>query len=70
MNPNYGYQLYLAERTRTRAEVLAGDARRGRWAAAARRGRGGRGGQGTARKGRGRGIMALNIFTGRTARTA
>ena len=54
MNPNYGYQLYLAERTRTRAEVLAGDARRGRWAAASRRGRGGRG---PARRGRGRGIM-------------
>jgi hypothetical protein len=31
---------------------------------------GGRGGRGTVRKGRGRGIMALNIFTGRTARTA
>jgi hypothetical protein len=67
MSPNYGYQLYLAERTQTRAEVLAGDARRGRWAAAARPSRGGRG---TVRKGRGRGIMALNIFTGRTARTA
>ena len=26
MNPNYGYQLYQAERTQTRAEVLAGDA--------------------------------------------
>ena len=34
MNPNYGYQLYQAERTQTRAEVLAGDAQRGRWAAA------------------------------------
>ena len=67
MNPYYGYQLYQAERTQTRAEVLADDARRGRWAAAAQRGRGGRG---SARKGRGRGIMALNIFTGRTARTA
>ena len=67
MNPNYGYQLYLAERTQTRADVLAGDARRGQWVAAARRGRGGRS---TARNGRGRGIMALNIFTGRTARTA
>src|SRR5437870_974799 len=32
MNPNYGYQLYQAERTQARAEVLAGDARRGRWA--------------------------------------
>src|SRR6266702_1060626 len=30
MNPNYGYQLYQAERPQTRAEVLAGDARRGR----------------------------------------
>ena len=39
MNPNYGYQLYQAERTRTRAEVLTGDARRGRWAADSRRGR-------------------------------
>ncbi len=39
MNPNYGYQLYQAERTRTRAEILAGDARRGRWAADSRRGR-------------------------------
>jgi hypothetical protein len=27
MNPNYGYQLYQAERTQTRAEVLASDAR-------------------------------------------
>jgi hypothetical protein len=70
MNPNYGYQLHLAERPQTRAEVLAGDARRGRWAAAARHGRGGRSGQGTARTGPGRGIMALNIFTGRTARAA
>ena len=34
MNANYGYQLYQAERTQTRAEVLAGDARRGRWAEA------------------------------------
>jgi hypothetical protein len=33
MNPNYGYQLYQAERTQPRAEILAGDARRGRWAA-------------------------------------
>ena len=29
MNPNYGYQLYQAQRTMTRAEVLAGDTRRG-----------------------------------------
>jgi hypothetical protein len=37
MNANYGYQLYQAERTQTRAEILAGDARRGRWAQASRR---------------------------------
>lgn len=63
MNPNYGYQLYQAERPQTRAEVLAGDAQRGRWAAAFRRSRRSR-----ARKGRGRGIMV--IVAGRTARTA
>jgi hypothetical protein len=63
MNPNYGYQLYQAERTQTRAEVLAGDARRGRWAAASRRGR-----RSPARAGRGRGIMV--IIAGRTARAA
>ena len=77
MNPNYGYQLYQAERPQTRAEVLAGDARRGRWAAASRRGRRSparqgqgpaRQGQGPARQGRGRGIMV--IIAGRTARTA
>jgi hypothetical protein len=33
MNPNYGYQLYQAQRTMTRAEVVAGDARLGRQAA-------------------------------------
>ncbi len=66
MNPNYGYQLYQAERTQTRAEILSGDARRGQAAAAA----GGRGGRGTARKARGRarGIMALNIIAGRAVR--
>jgi hypothetical protein len=84
MNPNYGYQLYQSERTQTRAEVLAGDAQRGRWAADFRRGRQGparqgrgpaRGGQGPARqgrgparRGRGRGIMV--IIAGRTARAA
>jgi hypothetical protein len=77
MNPNYGYQLYQSERTQTRAEVLAGDARRGRWAADFRRGRRGparqgqapaRKGRGPARKGRGRGIMV--IIAGRTARAA
>jgi hypothetical protein len=63
MNANYGYQLYQAERTQTRAEILAGDARRGRWAQASRRGR-----RSPARKGRGRGIMV--IIAGRTARAA
>ena len=63
MIPNYGYQLYQAERTQTRAEVLAGDTLRGRWAADSRRGR-----RGPARRGRGRGIMV--IIAGRTARAA
>jgi hypothetical protein len=61
MNANYGYQLYQAERPQTRAEILAGDARRGRWAAASRRGR-----RSPARTGRGRGIMV--IIAGRAAR--
>jgi hypothetical protein len=70
MNPNYGYQLYQAERTQTRAEVLAGDARRGRWAADSRRGRRSlaRTDRSPARRGRGRGIMV--IIAGRTARAA
>ena len=63
MNPNYGYHLYQAERTQTRAEILAGDARRGRSAQASRRGR-----RSPARKGRGRGIMVM--IAGRTARAA
>lgn len=37
MNP-YGYQLYQVQRTKTRAEILADDARRGRQAAAVFRG--------------------------------
>jgi hypothetical protein len=37
MNPNYGYQLYQIQRIKTRAEVLADDARRGRCAAAVAR---------------------------------
>jgi hypothetical protein len=63
MYPNYAYELYQAERTRTRAEVPAGDARRGRWAADSRRGR-----RGLTRRGRGRGIMVF--MAGRTARAA
>ena len=38
MNPNLGYQLYLAQRVTTRPEILAADARRGRQAAAVSRG--------------------------------
>lgn len=38
MNLNYGYQLYQAQRVTPRAEILAGDARRGRQAAAVSRG--------------------------------
>jgi hypothetical protein len=70
MYPNYAYELYQAERTRTRAEVLAGDTRRGRWAAASRRGRRSqtRRGRSPARTGRGRGIMVF--IAGRTARAA
>jgi hypothetical protein len=60
MNPNYGYQLYQAQRIMTRAEVLAGDARRGRSSAASRRG-----GRAAVRRARARGIMALNIIAGR-----
>ena len=64
MNANYGYQLYQAERTQTRAAVLAADAQRGRWAAThSRRGR-----RSAERRGRGRGIMV--IIAGRTARAA
>ena len=73
MNPNYGYQLYQAERIRTRAEILAGDARRGRWAADSRRGRlspARAPGPGASRRASdwGRGIMV--IIAGRTARAA
>jgi hypothetical protein len=38
MNPYDGYRLYQVQRTRTRAEILADDARRGRQAAAVFRG--------------------------------
>jgi hypothetical protein len=34
MNAYYGYQLYQAQRTKTRAEILTGDAQLGRQAAA------------------------------------
>jgi len=38
MNPYDGYQLYQIQRTKTRAEILADDARRGRQAATVFRG--------------------------------
>ncbi len=38
MNPYDGYQLYQVQRTKTRAEILADDARRGRQAAVVFRG--------------------------------
>ena len=38
MNPNYGYQLYQAQRTTSRTEIIAADAQRGRAAAAVTRG--------------------------------
>ena len=38
MNPYDGYQLYQVQRTKTRNEILADDARRGRQAAAVVRG--------------------------------
>jgi hypothetical protein len=56
MNPYGGYQLYQAQRTETRAEILAGDARRGRQAAVFRGGRALAGKAGTP------GITALNAI--------
>jgi hypothetical protein len=38
VNPNYGYQLYQAQRVVPRGEILASDARRGRQAATVTRG--------------------------------
>ena len=57
MNPYGGYQLYQAQRTETRAEILAGDARRGRQAAAVFRGS-----RALAGKASTPGIMALNAI--------
>jgi len=56
MNPYYGYQLYQAQRTKTRAEILAGDARLGHQAAAFR------GSRALAGKASTPGIMALNAI--------
>jgi hypothetical protein len=57
MNPYYGYQLYQVQRAKTRAEILADDARRGRQAAKVFRGS--RALPGEART---PGIMALNAI--------
>jgi hypothetical protein len=57
MNPYNGYQLYQVQRTMTRAEILAGDARRGRQAAALSRGSRALAGQATAP-----GIVARNAL--------
>jgi hypothetical protein len=37
MNPNFGYQLYQIERTKSRAEIIADDRALGRGAAAVTR---------------------------------
>ena len=57
MNPYYEYQLYQAQRTKTRAEILAGDARLGRQAAAVFRGSRALAGRASTP-----GIMALNAI--------
>jgi hypothetical protein len=57
MNPCYGYQPYQDQRTKTRAEILADDARLGRQAAAVFRGR-----RALAAKASASGIMALNAI--------
>ena len=57
MIPNYGYQLYQAQRTTTRAEILADDERLGRQAAAVSRGS-----RALAGKASAAGIMALNAI--------
>jgi hypothetical protein len=54
MNPYYGYQLYQAQRIKTRAEIFGGDARLERSAAVFR------GSRALAGKASTPGIMALN----------
>ena len=63
MNPYDGYQLYQVQRTETRAEILAGDARRGRQAAVVFRGS-----RALADKASTPGIMALNAIRVMAAR--
>jgi hypothetical protein len=62
MNPDCGYQLCQAQRTKTRAEILAGDARLGRQAAAVLRGSRALAGQASTP-----GIMALNALGAKAA---
>jgi hypothetical protein len=57
MNPYGGYQLYQVQRAKTRAEILADDARRGRRAAAVFGGRRAHAGRAGAP-----GIIALNAI--------
>jgi hypothetical protein len=57
MNTYAGYQLYQVQRAKTRAEILASDARRGRQAAAVFRGS-----RALAGQARTPGIMALNAI--------
>ena len=56
MNPYDGHRLYQVQRTKTRAEILADDARRGGQAAVFRRSRA------RAREAGAPGIMALNAI--------
>jgi hypothetical protein len=58
MNPYGGYQLHQVQRTKTRAEILADDARRGRRAAAVFRDSRALAGE----AGASGGIMALNAI--------
>jgi hypothetical protein len=64
MNANCGYQLYQAERSMSRAEVLSIDAQRGRRVAALTRG-----GRGLARAARAPAALAVNAITAIAART-
>jgi hypothetical protein len=63
MNPYGGYQLHQVQRTKTRAEILADDVRRGRQAAAVVRG-----GRALAGKAITPGTMALNAIRATAAR--
>jgi hypothetical protein len=65
MNPSYGYQLFQAERTMSRAEMLAGDDRLGRGAAAV-----GRGLRDVARRARARARAAFGAKTAAAAHVA